>query len=174
LSSFWWQTAPADLRPTRALDRANVLKGYAMWAWDQSLCIGDVDIDSQHVILFALMNQLDIDIDGDKSHTSVDYILRAMAYYVDFHFRYEETMLAQQKYPGLEDHKIAHMKFVLDLIKMKKEANQAESKLEVALKLRNWGTTWLVDHILNEDTAYAKYFAERDAELKKMPALDEG
>ena len=82
-------------------------------------------------------------------------------------------MLTQQKYPGLEEHKISHMKFVMDLIKMKREANSTNSKLELALKLRNWGTTWLVDHILNEDAAYARYFRERDEELAKNPVVEE-
>jgi hemerythrin len=49
-----------------------------MLTWGDEYRIGNEEMDGEHIILFALLNQLDINIGADRTASCVADLLRAL------------------------------------------------------------------------------------------------
>ncbi len=118
--------------------------------WDETYSVGDAHLDEQHKGLIDLINMLDREM-------AVDVALGLLQRYVDEHFRDEERMLEEAGYPDLAAHKLQHEAFE-EWLRVSRTASQSG---EVAGLLRDnirtYLKTWLVNHILVSDKAYASY-----------------
>lgn len=127
-----------------------------MFEWDKGYRLGIADVDAEHLILFSLINQLEININGEKADECVQDVLGALLSYVSLHFTREQELMKSINYPKLKEHTEQHDKFTAALKDMRENGS---SGLEAAIKIRSFVLTWLVNHILREDTDYARHIS---------------
>ena len=88
-----------------------------------------------------------------------------MAYqYSKVHFRVEEDALMRAGYPGFAEHKKYHDAFIEALYKHVNEVKRTQRK--DPQKLLNFLKAWWIEHINNEDRAYADFLLDA---LEKRP-----
>jgi len=126
--------------------------------WESDYKIGHRQMDAQHLVLFSILNQLDININADLDYGSLIDILTAMKAYVSLHFANEEEVMRKAGYPQLTEHCQTHRTFLRQVASYEKSLSP-DNALETALKVRSTVMTWLIDHILTVDADYAKYIA---------------
>jgi len=118
--------------------------------WDDSYSVGDEHIDEQHRGLIQLINKLD-------SGAPVAVVLGELQTYVDVHFRDEERMLEAVDYPDLAAHKIQHAAFEEWLEASRQACRSGEVVNLLRDSISSYLKTWLVNHILVSDKAYAAF-----------------
>jgi len=136
--------------------------GQKMLAWESSYKINHRDMDAQHLVLFSLLNQLDININADLSGECVDDILSALIAYMDYHFAHEEDLMRRVGYPHLETHITTHRAFTEHVGEMRDRLAGVDP-LQAALKVRNVVLEWLLGHILETDIHYARFIENGEA-----------
>jgi hemerythrin-like metal-binding protein len=144
-----------------------------MLAWESGYRIGHENMDSEHLVLFSLLNQLDININEDLADDCLADVLRALQAYIDFHFAHEEALMASYGYAGLENHQAQHRAFVARLETFQHEA-EAGDVLKAALKVRGFVIEWLIGHILETDAHYARFIDSKEQKRQAAPEMDGG
>jgi hemerythrin len=129
-----------------------------MLAWEDGYKINHDDMDAQHLILFALLNQLDININSDLAEECVTDVMGALEAYIDYHFAHEEALMQSYGYPGLEGHTALHKEFSREVARLREAAKDGDM-LKAALKLRGFVLEWLLGHILEVDAEYSRFIA---------------
>jgi hemerythrin len=131
--------------------------------WNNSLSVGIDSLDQQHRLLFDLLGefrQAALDAHDIKVTNNV---LSELIEYTKIHFGYEETILQQYGYPGLDPHRSAHRILAKQVEQFVDATKQGSTPLgaELYLFLR----TWLNTHIRGTDRRYSSYLKERGANL---------
>ncbi|MDR1979295.1 MAG: hemerythrin family protein [Synergistaceae bacterium] len=122
--------------------------------WSQSLETGIPAIDNQHKELFR-----QIDILFDKNNKDrVPQTLKFLGEYVEKHFRDEQLLHTQARYPKAESHKKMHSDFVTAFKKMKQEYDAGNGSLMILLKINRAVADWLKNHIMIHDKEFAAYY----------------
>lgn len=129
-----------------------------MLVWEAGYKIGQEEMDAEHLILFSILNQLNINIDADMAQECVADVLTALGSYIDYHFAHEEALMKAWGYPGLEAHAAKHHEFMLEVSRLRHEA-EAGDMLTNALRVRSFVLDWLLDHIIETDVDYAAFIA---------------
>ncbi len=125
-----------------------------MLTWGDEYRIGNEDMDGEHIILFALLNQLDINIGANQAATCVTDLLHALLSYISFHFAHEEALMAAYKYPDLARHHLAHEALIAETNRLGQRATSIDAAV-VALEIRAFVQDWLLRHIREDDLRYA-------------------
>ena len=121
--------------------------------WDNSLSIGNAEIDAQHKGWIELINRIHRQI---TRHTRTEELqnigfelIAAMKAYCIMHFKCEEQLMASTGYVDIERHKELHRSLFqrLELL----EAELADDVHGVVTAIFKLMGHWLVDHIMNED-----------------------
>ena len=125
----------------------------ALLTWNKSYSVGVQKIDSQHTVLFTILNDLHAAMMKGQAQSLTGTMLHKLADYTHTHFAEEEAMMATAKYPGLADHKLKHR----ELVKQVEEYVLSYDKGEISLnlKLLNFLRDWLTNHIQKVDMAYS-------------------
>jgi hemerythrin-like metal-binding protein len=125
----------------------------ALMTWNKSFSVGVQKIDSQHTILFTILNDLHAAMMKGQAQSLTGTLLHKLADYTHTHFADEEVMMAAAKYPGLAGHKVKHR----DLVKQVEDYILLYDKGVVTLnmKLMDFLRDWLTNHIQKEDMAYS-------------------
>ena len=131
-----------------------------MLAWEQGYKIGQWEMDAEHLILFSLLNQLDININADLVDECVHDVLTALGAYIDYHFAHEEALMKAWGYPDLEAHAAKHHEFTQEVGRLREMVKTGDT-LRGALKVRGFVLEWLLNHIMETDVDYARFIAER-------------
>mgnify|MGYP001809684752 CR=1 FL=1 len=131
-----------------------------MLAWEQGYKIGQWEMDAEHLILFSLLNQLDININADMAGECVHDVLTALDAYIDYHFAHEEALMKAWGYPQLESHSATHHQFMGEIAKLREELKSGDV-VRGALKVRRFVLDWLLNHIMETDVDYARFIVEK-------------
>jgi len=116
--------------------------------------MGFEEIDSQHRLLFAIANEV-LEIQNPKQQEpEIKYLLRHLRDYVENHFSFEEKLMADKKFPGLNDHKIKHEK-IIDEIRNTLSGSASMSQLKESLE--DLLIAWVQNHILIEDKKFSDW-----------------
>ena len=132
----------------------------ALIEWnDKNFCIGSADIDEQHKKWIDITNKLD---DALMSPSGKDYkheIFKELRYYTEYHFSYEEKLMQEIGYPGLQEQKDMHSHFKTSILEQIQNMYQGEPLMMSQLmdQLKNW----LTNHILKEDRKIGEYLSSR-------------
>lgn len=135
-----------------------------MLVWEDGYKTGIEEMDAEHLVLFALLNQLDVNINDDSAGECLGDVLNALGAYIEYHFAHEEALLKAWNYPGLTAHSALHHQFTQEVAHLRGQALEGGA-LPAALKVRAFVMDWLLGHILEKDVAYASFIAEKSAEL---------
>lgn len=133
-----------------------------MLVWEEAYKIGQAEMDSEHLILFSILNQLDINIDNDMAKACVSDVLGALKSYIDYHFAHEEALMRSYDYPRLDEHAAMHRDFVEQVVRLRERlAGAGTDPQHAALKVRSFVLDWLLNHILAADQDYSKFIKSK-------------
>jgi hemerythrin len=124
--------------------------------WKDEYSMNEEEIDKQHKGLFKLSNEIydlvEAGIDDDEHFRK---LFLALNDYSIEHFLYEEMYMKEQGYPNLKEHIKQHNRFsntVKDL---------CINKRTHIKDIGEFVSTWLVEHVLNEDMEYRDFINNR-------------
>jgi len=123
--------------------------------WDDSYKTGHQTVDTQHQELFRMVNELHEAIVASKGKEILQPTLEKLAKYTIEHFRAEEAVMTEVKYPAISFHKRKHD----DLTKQVKELidKYQTGKAVLSMTLSSFLADWLRHHIKEDDMALIKY-----------------
>jgi len=130
----------------------------ALLTWNNKYSVGVKALDSQHTVLFNILNDLHAAMMNGKAQALTGPLLRKLVDYTRTHFSAEEAMLTTARYPGLADHHKLHdglMKQVEDYA-----ARFERGEITLNLHLLNFLRDWLTNHIQKVDHEYGPWLNE--------------
>jgi len=131
----------------------------SFFQWKDSMSVGIDEIDKQHMHLVSLIDDLYNAMSQGQGQNELDRIFQELFDYTKTHFFTEEKHMFVHQYPGYEEHKQEHEKFV-EKIKSYKETFDAGDQ-KAAVKVANFLKDWLTNHIMKTDQQYGPYLRER-------------
>ena len=125
--------------------------------WNDRYNIGIPIIDEQHRGIVTAINTLFEFIRQGEGQEALKPTFLILEQYTQLHFKTEQRLLQEIKYPDLEAHIGLHKKLIdnTDHIKRASLANNDPDMVMGFLK------GWWLGHINNEDRKYAPYVANR-------------
>jgi hemerythrin-like metal-binding protein len=124
----------------------------ALLTWSSKYSVGIASMDSQHMTLFNMINELHEAMMQRNAQYIAGPLLRRLADYTRRHFTAEEALMAANNYPGLRQHRELHRELtskVEDFI-----ARQENGELTLSIHLMNFLRDWLTTHIQQADQKY--------------------
>jgi len=130
----------------------------ALLTWNSRYSVGVKTLDSQHTVLFGLLNDLHTAMLKGQAQSLTGPLLRKLVEYTHTHFSAEEQMMAAAKYPGLADHRIKHCELIQQIEEYYARFEMGEITLN--LHLLNFLRYWLSNHIQKVDHEYGPWLNE--------------
>lgn len=130
-----------------------------MFKWHDKFSVNIEEIDKQHQKLFELGSRIFemVSVKGDFDYyDEIIEILTELKEYTIYHFGYEEKLMEEKGYEGLEEHKKEHDAFVSkveEVLKKDIDEEQREIKMDMIIFIADW----VEKHILNTDQEYKIY-----------------
>ncbi len=121
--------------------------------WDDSICVGIEEIDSQHREFFRIgrdLEQMILTGCGAVSEQEILDKLCEVREYMTYHFYTEEKFLEEMKSEHLERHRAQHEEFkrIINAVDCEKLIKDPVKELK---QIRNYLQEWFFTHILQED-----------------------
>ncbi|SFV70124.1 Hemerythrin-like iron-binding protein [hydrothermal vent metagenome] len=122
--------------------------------WKDAYSVGEDKIDEQHKGLFKLSNEIYnlVEAGVDKAEIFRELFIALNDYTVE-HFIYEEMYMQSEDYPKLKEHIEEHNEFSQKLRKIALGINKDSHIRDIG----EFVTTWLLQHVLDEDMKYKKF-----------------
>ncbi len=121
--------------------------------WDPAWDTGVPEVDRQHRELLRQMERMMTALVEGRESAETERTLLLLGDYIETHFRTEEDLMARSGYPLLDEHRSVHNGMrdqVLALV-----AAYQRNPAEVPGGVMDFLTSWLVDHMTNEDLRMA-------------------
>ena len=134
-----------------------------VFEWSEDYETGIPDIDSDHMEIFSLINNLHSRYENDNTQNEIEAAISSLLSYVDRHFEREETLLSTVKYGGLAAHATAHKLLGEEMHAYAELYNSNPEGFDMA-NFVSFLLNWLKGHILTDDMAYlptVKLFVNR-------------
>ena len=128
--------------------------------WRDEYNVNIKEMDEHHRKFFSMANMLHGAIASDEDKTSViNEVMDFLINYSAMHFEMEEGLMKKYGFPEFDLHRIKHQRFY-------EEAREIEKKLrngtmEIDMRIVNFLTDWIINHILIEDRKYTQYLNEK-------------
>ena len=135
--------------------------------WTPAMSVGIEALDTDHKMLFGLINQLDIAILKDEADEIVASIINGLVDYTEYHFGREEAMMRACGYAELDSHLAQHQNIVTILQRLR-DAYVDGFREGIERQLLDFMRDWITGHILEEDMKYAPMMKSRAAELARV------
>jgi hemerythrin len=129
--------------------------------WSKELEIGIDVIDGQHRRIVDYINELQ-QVTGDTDRPVVRRVIDDLIDYTYSHFAFEEALMEEADYDSLPIHRKTHEAFCSRIEDFKRRAQSGEA---VEGPLAELLRTWLLGHIMSDDTSYAELVR------RKMPRI---
>lgn len=136
-----------------------------LFEWDDKFEVGIPAVDEQHRKLVELINQLFVALGEGKVEAIMGGVLEELFEYTVNHFTDEDDLQAESGYPKHLDHKKNHDLFTAKVKGLKDEF--LSGKTDISLEVIRFLKDWLIDHIMGEDKAFARYYHSRPAPKKR-------
>jgi hemerythrin len=130
--------------------------------WNPSFSVGVDELDSDHKILIALLNDLYDAVEEGKGLAAVGQTLDGLVVYVSNHFRYEEGLFLHAQYPDYAAHKKAHDGLSAQVMEIQAKFKSGPDQTlphEVLTFLKDW----LCQHILGSDKKFGAFLSATGA-----------
>lgn len=128
-----------------------------IYPWSRDLETGIEILDSQHKKFLMHVNQFIIKIRAGKAEEGIIEEFEFIKDYLMYHFQTEETFLFDSNYEGYKEHQAEHlqMKFKTQMIE---NSLKEEDPEKVVAEFVTFVNDWVVNHILNSDLKFSKYY----------------
>jgi hemerythrin len=130
----------------------------SLLTWSGKYSVGVQSMDSQHTVLFGILNDLHAAMIKGQAQKITGLLLRKLASYTRDHFSAEERLMAAAGYPGLAQHRMKHRDLMKQVDDFAVRYERGESNLNLALL--NFLRDWLTNHIQHEDQQYGPWLNE--------------
>lgn len=127
--------------------------------WTNDYNTGFSKIDSQHMKLVGLINELQEAMKAGKAKDILARILKELTDYTVTHFSAEEKFMSQNKYISFLTHKKSHDDFVNKIKDYQSKVENGQSL--ISIDMLNFLKDWLLKHILVSDKQYVPFFTEK-------------
>jgi hemerythrin len=131
----------------------------ALIQWSDELSVGVRELDAQHQRLIQMINELNDAMLQGKGKDALSEVIAGLHQYARTHFASEEKLFAEHGYPDAEKHKNEHDYFVGKVDEFKSELEQG--RLGLSIKVAQFLSGWLQNHIKVVDKQYSQFFNER-------------
>lgn len=133
--------------------------------WKDEYRTGIEVIDKQHKHLMEIGARI-FDLanadDGYDRYDDIMEVLNELRDYTVYHFGYEEQLMEKYNYERYEPHKFQHYFVIKKIEKFEKEKDEIDvNQKETILRLAEFISDWITNHILKEDMRYRKLFMSR-------------
>lgn len=129
--------------------------------WTQDYDLGIEEIDRQHRRLVEIVNRLHDAMEQGCPKGATQGVVCDLVTYLEIHFTYEERLMQRLDFPDQVAHKGEHRLVTREAQEF--EAALASGGLNVSMELMGTLKTWLQDHVVRADRAYADLArAQRD------------
>ena len=128
--------------------------------WKDTYCIGNDQVDKEHQKLVSLANLV---LSLSASGESAEIIRKAVLTLYDYtktHFAHEEQLMEEIHYEHLEEHRTIHSNIVAEMNRIMKETKSLPDLIQ---KLKTLMATWVIDHIVEQDTKIGRALAKKAA-----------
>jgi len=132
--------------------------------WNEKLAVGIKTVDSQHKELFKRINNLVRAIKEHRCKSEIDGMLKFLDDYARVHFAEEEKHMKETGYPGIEEQREQHKKYLESLAELKAEASLPRikcSSYDLSATTNQVVVVWIVDHILKTDMKFGDYLRSK-------------
>ncbi len=129
----------------------------SFYAWDKSLATGVGEIDVQHQMIFAVINDFLEDSLSGKGKDAVRPVIDFLAGYVVKHFAMEEKYMTTYSYPEYSFHKSQHTDFQQDFASLRSQFEKEGATQQLIEAFKHRVCEWLKDHIMVVDKALAGF-----------------
>lgn len=124
--------------------------------WKIEYETGIESIDNDHRKLFGILNEFYKLLLAGKAQSASMELFEEMVNYAQYHFKKEESFMANANYPLLEEHIKQHRAFEAKLLQFKNNLKNGAVELSPT-DLLSILTDWLLTHILGTDMLYVPY-----------------
>lgn len=80
-----------------------------MFEWSDEYAIGNEMIDAEHQVFFGLIRAFHEALSDETDNTRLSRLLTEVSLYAKFHFRSEENLMENMKYPDAKAHRKKHL-----------------------------------------------------------------
>jgi hemerythrin len=130
-------------------------------SWSNEYSVGVKSLDSQHINLFNILNELHESMKNGQDQVSFRPLLQRLLQFSQEHFAEEEKFLERMRYPGLARQRAQHNAMTVRVAEFLTRYVQGEKSLTGELLF--FLSDWLRKHILCEDKEYTAWAARRGA-----------
>ncbi|MDH3349150.1 MAG: bacteriohemerythrin [Desulfobulbaceae bacterium] len=127
--------------------------------WREEYNVNIKEMDEHHRKFFSMANLLHGAILDDKKTTIHQDLMDFLVDYSAMHFDMEEGLMKKYGYPEFDLHKIKHQRFADEAREIEKKLRNGE--MEIDMRIVNFLTDWIINHILIEDRKYTQYLNEK-------------
>jgi hemerythrin len=129
--------------------------------WGENCKIHNTEIDKQHRELFAKVNQFVSELREVKKTSQVEPLALFLKHYVIEHFKTEERIMKENKYPLLSLQQQQHQRFKNDFAFLEAELRSklATQRTFMLFKTQLLVVDWLVNHTMKLDKHFGKYLS---------------
>ncbi|MDH4226558.1 MAG: bacteriohemerythrin [Deltaproteobacteria bacterium] len=120
--------------------------------WSDTYSVKNPSIDTQHKKLIGIINELHDAIGEGKGRDIVGKVISELVKYTKTHFSDEEKLMAEKKYPWLDEHKKFHQDLTGQVVNFEREFK--DGKVALSHEVRKFLRGWILEHIMKEDTKY--------------------
>ncbi|MDR3439445.1 hemerythrin family protein [Telmatospirillum sp.] len=122
-------------------------------AWSSEMTVGVPFLDDEHRELIKLINELDA-ISANANRAEVESGLACLATYAVKHFHDEESFMTRIHFSRIALHQQQHDEFMTKVQSFLARL-KGEDHTKLVLEILDFLADWWLDHILEEDKAYA-------------------
>lgn len=127
--------------------------------WSSLYNVGINQIDSQHRMLFSLGDKILAIRKPDEHTEEVISLVKNLLTNMTVHFRTEEALFVKFKFPFKDSHIQHHRQMLEEIIDMVKNKKSMELLIN---DLYSYLQKWLIDHMLEDDKAFAKWASSKE------------
>lgn len=121
----------------------------AFFEWADDFVIDHGPIDTDHLQLVALVNELHTATTQGTGHQVVGDIIKRLVAYTRLHFAREEQIMASARFSGLVAHQASHRQIIVQLEALQHKHDGGS--ITVASQLSTLLRDWLSVHIRRSD-----------------------
>ena len=136
--------------------------------WTDMLMIDGGPVDEQHRALFDAVNAFHEAVAQGHDSEAVVQALDFLRSYGERHFAEEEASLAGMAYPRLDLHRRQHLQFLEQVAAFRGQLVEGGSGISHSMS--QFLGSWLVNHIMVADKAYASFLR---GSSERLPLYDD-
>ena len=127
--------------------------------WNDSYSVKIREMDSQHLKLVQIINDLHDAMLAGKANDVLTKLLRDLVSYTKTHFAAEEKHLERHGYADLSVQKREHAFFVDKLTKLQDDFESG--RFGVSMEMMKFLKDWLLNHIKGTDMKYVPFLTAK-------------